>query len=228
MGGPRSLPREIYSSRRRRPALPHEGLPKPPIHGLSCGNIWERNGLLMIRNTTSTWGLVARAFHWILGLAIIGMIAYGYWLNHWAARPDRFFHRSIHADIGYVILLLMALRLIWRTINPTPALPADSPRWERALAHLNHGLLYLITFVVTLLGWAMAGAHKPDYSSWFGLFRVPQFTSENKANAHFFEHWHIYIAYTLLGLIVLHLLAALYHRFIKRDDVVARMVSGEG
>ena len=74
----------------------------------------------------------------------------------------------------------------------------------------------------------MAGAHKPDYSSWFGLFRVPQFTSENEANAHFFEHWHIYIAYTLLGLIVLHLLAVLYHRFIKRDDVVARMVSGEG
>ncbi len=62
----------------------------------------------MIRNTTTAWGLVSRAFHWILGLAIIGMIAYGYWLNHWAARPDRFFHRSIHADIGYLILLLMA------------------------------------------------------------------------------------------------------------------------
>ena len=54
----------------------------------------------MIRNTTSTWGFVARAFHWILGLAIIGMIAYGYWLNHWAARPDRFFHRSIHAAMS--------------------------------------------------------------------------------------------------------------------------------
>jgi cytochrome b561 len=186
----------------------------------------ERQVPLMIRNTTTAWGLVSRAFHWILGLAIIGMIAYGYWLNHWAARPDRFFHRSIHADIGYLILLLMAVRLIWRAINPTPALPADTPRWERVLAHLNHGLLYLITFVVALLGWAMSGAHKPDYSSWFGLFRVPQFTSENHDNAHFFEHWHIYIAYTLLGLIVLHLLAALYHCFIKRDDIVSRMASG--
>jgi cytochrome b561 len=55
---------------------------------------------------------------------------------------------------------------------------------------------------------------------------VPQFTSENRDNAHFFEDWHIWIAYVLIGLVVLHLVAALYHRVIKRDRVVARMVSG--
>lgn len=181
----------------------------------------------MIRNTTRTWGLVARAFHWILGLAIIGMLAYGYWFNHYAARPDRFFHRSIHADIGYVILLLMVARLIWRGLNPVPALPDGTPAWERALAHINHWALYVTTIVVALLGWAHSGAHKPDYADWFGLFRVPQFTSENRDSARFFEHWHIWLAYVLIGLVVLHLLAALYHRVIKRDDVVARMVSGE-
>src|ERR1700680_2467705 len=85
----------------------------------------------MIRNTTSSWGNVARWFHWILGVTILGMLAYGWWMNHIPARPDRFFHRSIHADIGYVVLLLTVLRLIWRGVNPTPALPSDTSPWQR-------------------------------------------------------------------------------------------------
>jgi cytochrome b561 len=181
----------------------------------------------MLRNTTRAWGSLSRALHWILGLAIIFMLAYGWWFNHIAARPDRFFHRSIHADIGYMILLLMALRLIWRALNPVPAPPAASPRWERALAHANHWALYVVTMVVALLGWAHSGAHKPDYASFFGWFRVPQFTATDKAMADFYEDLHIYAAYLLIALVVIHMLAALYHHFVRDDDVVARMTTGE-
>lgn len=179
-----------------------------------------------MKNTTATWGPVARSFHWILAVVIIGMLAYGWWMNHIAARPDRFFHRSIHADIGYAVLLLMVVRLVWRAVSPPPALPDGTPRWSRVLSQLNHGALYLVTMIVALLGWAHSGAHKPDYASWFGLFRVPQFTSENRANAGLFEDWHIYFAYGLLALIVLHVLAALYHHVIRRDRVLARMLGG--
>ena len=137
----------------------------------------------MIRNTTANWGSVARWFHWILGVAIIGMLAYGWWMNHIPARPDRFFYRSIHADIGYLILLLMVLRLIWRGVNPTPALPSDTPRWQRIAASVNHWALYGVTILVAMLGWAHSGARDPNYSSWFGLFHVPQITSPDKAAA---------------------------------------------
>ncbi|MGO4715122.1 cytochrome b [Bradyrhizobium sp. 2TAF24] len=181
-----------------------------------------------MKNSTATWGSVARAFHWILGFAIIGMLAYGWWMNHMVPRPDRFFHRSIHADIGYAVLLLTTVRLIWRALSPPPALPEEMRRWERGLATVNHGALYLVTMLVALLGWAHSGAHKPDYADWFGLFRVPQFTSENRANAGLFEDWHIYLAYTLLALIVLHILAALYHHFVRRDRVLARMLGRSG
>lgn len=180
----------------------------------------------MLKNTERSWGAVSRALHWLLGLAILGMLAYGWWMNHIPARADRFFHRSIHADIGYLVLLLMALRLIWVAVNPKPALPAGTPKWERVLAHANQGLLYLLTIVVAMLGWAHSGAHKPTYADWFGLFRVPQFTTENRAASRFYEHWHIYLAYALLALIVLHVLAALYHRFIKHDGVLERMIDG--
>src|ERR1700722_14650935 len=111
----------------------------------------------MIRNTTSSWGSVARAFHWILGLTIIGMLAYGWGMNHIPARPDSFFFPLNPPDIGFLLLVLIALRLIWRAINPTPALPADTPGWQRIAASISHGALYLGTWVVIILGWSHSG-----------------------------------------------------------------------
>jgi cytochrome b561 len=181
----------------------------------------------MIRNTNSSWGSVSRWSHWILAAVIIGMLAYGWWMDHIAARADRLFYRSIHADIGYLVLVLMVLRLIWRGINPTPALPADTPRWRRIAAHISHWALYVVTITVAMLGWTYSGAHKPDYADWFGLFRVPQFTSPDKAMADIYEGLHVYAAYVLLALIVIHFAAALWHHFVKRDRVAARMVDGE-
>ncbi len=180
----------------------------------------------MTHNTRTNWGSVSRSFHWGLGFVIIGMIAYGWWMNHFPARPDRFFYRSIHADIGYAVLLLMVIRLIWRWINPVPALPGDTPRWQRIAARVSHGALYGVTVLVALLGWAHSGAHKPDYADWFGLFRVPQFTSAGKASADFYENLHIYAAYVLLALIAIHVAAAIWHHFVKRDSVAVRMIDG--
>ncbi|HWZ39750.1 MAG TPA: cytochrome b [Bradyrhizobium sp.] len=180
----------------------------------------------MLRNTATGWGGLSRWFHWILGIAIIGMIAYGWWMNHFPARADRFFYRSIHADIGYVVLLLTVIRLIWRGVNPTPALPDDTPPWQRILERVSHVLLYLLTILVAMLGWAMSGARPPDsnYASFFGWFNVPQFTSPDKVAAGSYEDNHILFAYVLLGLIVLHALAAAWHHFIRRDRVAMRMV----
>ena len=181
----------------------------------------------MIGNTALSWGLVSRWLHWFLGAAIIGMIAYGWWMNHFPARADRFFYRSIHADIGYVVLLLTVIRLIWRGVNPTPEMPEDTPRWQRLTARISHWALYLVTILVAMLGWAHSGARDPNYASWFGLFNVPQFTSPDRVAAGAYEERHIFFAYVLLALIVLHIAAAAWHHFIRRDSVTARMVRGE-
>jgi cytochrome b561 len=195
---------------------------------LRCGwDIRKFSGADMIRNTTTGWGSVARWFHWGLALAIIGMLGFGWWMNHIPPRADKFFYRSIHADIGYVILLLTTLRLAWRAINPTPALPAESLRWQKIAARISHGALYLVVILVAMLGWAHSGARAQNYSDFFGLFHVPQFTSPDKAAADAYEDRHIFFAYVLLALIAVHVVAALWHQFIRRDRVVARMVTDE-
>jgi cytochrome b561 len=169
----------------------------------------ERPAPIMIRNTSSTWGSLARCLHWLLGAAIIGMIAFGWWMNHIPARPDRFFYRSM-----------------WRGLNPTPALPGDTPRWQRMAASLSHWSLYAVTILVSVLGWAHSGARTPNYSDWFGLFRVPQITSPDREAARAWEDRHILFAYVLLALIAIHLGAALWHHFVRRDRVTARMIGG--
>ena len=180
----------------------------------------------MIRNTASSWGALARWLHWGLGITILGMIAYGWWMNHFPARADRFFYRSIHADIGYAVLLLTVLRLVWRGANPTPALPASSPRWERVAARVSHGALYAVTILVAVLGWAHSGARDKNYSDWFGLFHVPQITSPDKAAAAAYEDRHILFAYVLMALVAIHIVAAFWHHFVKSDRVTSRMVDG--
>jgi cytochrome b561 len=80
---------------------------------------------------------------------------------------------------------------------------------------------------VAVLGWAHSGARAQNYSDWFGLFRVPQITSPDKAAAQTYEDRHILFAYVLLALIAIHLAAALWHHFVRRDRVAARMIDGE-
>jgi cytochrome b561 len=119
------------------------------------------------------------------------------------------------------------LRLVWRLVKPTPSMPAETSRWQNVAAHVCHGALYLAGIVVTRLGWAHSGAHAPDYSDFFGLFHVPQFTAPDRAAAGAYEDRHILFAYVLLALIAVHVIAALWHHFIRRDRVVARMVTDE-
>ena len=105
-------------------------------------------------------------------------------------------------------------------------MPGGSSRWERIAARISHGALYAVTILVAVLGWAHSGAHTPDYSNWFGLFHVPQITSPDKAAADAYEDRHVFFAYVLLALIAMHMLAALWHHFVRRDRVTARMIDG--
>mgnify|MGYP005815544703 CR=1 FL=1 len=162
----------------------------------------------------------------MIALTVVAMLAFGWWMNHIPARPDRFFYRSIHADIGYVLLVLLVIRLTWRLFNAPPALPTDMPHWLQIAARVFQWALDLVTLLVIMLGWAHSGAHTPDYSSWFGLFQVPQITAPDKAAARAYEDRHILAAYVLLALVVLHLAAAMWHERIKRDGIALRMVRG--
>jgi cytochrome b561 len=170
------------------------------------------------------WGWPARLFHWLGALAILALLAHGWWMTHVVPRPERLPNYAWHAAIGYDLIVLMALRLLWRWFSGVPDLPQDAKRWEQLAAHAGHVLLYVLTFVTALVGWAMAGTMRtPLNQDLFGI--AFPLLYDNKDAHRFLEHSHRYLAYTMAALVAVHIAGALRHHFIKRNNVLHRMIT---
>lgn len=181
----------------------------------------------MIENTKTDWGWPAKTLHWLGAILILLLLGHGWWMTHLAARPDRLAHYAGHAGLGYDLLALLILRLLWRWIHMVPALPAELAPWERLSAKAGHFGLYLLMFASTLTGWALAGTFRtPLDKDAFGL-PVPSIViSADRAVHHFYEDWHRWLSYALAVLVVIHVAGALRHHLIKRSNVMRRMWFG--
>jgi cytochrome b561 len=181
----------------------------------------------MVRNSNVAWGWPAKLLHWIGAILIVLLLAHGWWMTHMAARPDRLAHYNGHAALGYDLLALLILRLLWRWSNPVPALPDTLERWEKLAAHAGHIGLYLLMFAATLSGWALAGTLRtPMNKDVFGLTVPAIFASQDRAMHNLFEESHTIVSYLLAALVVVHIAGALRHRLVKHNDVLQRMWFG--
>jgi cytochrome b561 len=180
------------------------------------------------RNTPDAWGNIAKVFHWLSALLILFLVGYGWWMTHLVERTGRLAHYQLHSVIGWYVLLLIALRLVWRAFNPAPPLPAELPRWERATAHAAHWMLYALMFVVSISGWMVADTFRqPIEATLFGLIPVPHLVdAAHRSYREAIEATHLASSYVLLGLAVVHMAAALRHHWLRKNDVLRRMAWG--
>ena len=170
---------------------------------------------------TARYGHVAIGFHWLLALAIVVSFSVGLYMSDLPFSPSRLKLFNWHKWAGVTILGLSALRLLWRLFHrPPAALPG--PPWERRLAHLVHGLLYLFFFLVPLSGWAYSSAAGFPIV-WFGVLPLPDFVGRDELLAETLKSRHHQLAWALAALVVLHVLGALKHQFIDRNRLIGRM-----
>lgn len=176
---------------------------------------------------------VARCLHWLIGLAIVFMIGLGFVMGDMPrANPMKFQLYQLHKSIGICILLLSLFRLCWRMTHKPPALPADMKKWEKILAHAVSHSFYLFMIGVPLLGWAVVSASPLNIPTLlFGVVpwpHLPFFDGlENRHDvAESLGDIHGTLAYAMLGLLALHVVGALKHHFIVRDDVLVNMAPG--
>jgi cytochrome b561 len=176
----------------------------------------------MVRNTTTVWGWPAKLLHWVGAILIFLLLGHGWWMTHFAPRPDRLAHYAGHAALGYDFMVLLVLRLLWRWANPVPVQPPESQRWERVAARAGHIGLYVLMFAASLTGWVVANTFRnPITKDLFGL-SFPQI-AQDRTYRNLYEGSHVILSYLLAALVVVHIIGALRHHFIKRNDVVRRM-----
>jgi cytochrome b561 len=167
---------------------------------------------------TDRYSRVARWLHWTMALLLIGNLAGG--LLHDVA-PEIIM--PLHKATGMVLLALVLIRFGWRLAHRPPALPASMPTWEKLASQFTHLSFYALMILIPVSGWVMASAGRWPIS-FFGLFDVPKFAVERgSALAGAAHEGHEILGFVMIGLIVLHIGAALRHRYVLKDGILARM-----
>lgn len=181
---------------------------------------------MSIKNTETTYGSIAKAFHWIMFLILAGLVIVGFYMGGLPSEtPDqasyKFGFYDLHKSFGLLVLILVILRLGWRMANPVPKMPDTMSKIESLSAHTMHILLYILMLAQPLSGWLMSsyGGHPVKF---FGQL-VPALVDKDKAMGGIMHESHEIIAFLLIITFVIHVLAALYHHFVKKDDVLLRM-----
>ncbi len=164
----------------------------------------------------------ARLLHWAMAALILSMLFLGVSMIDSFA-PWQHPARTLHQSFGILALLLVALRLANRLRFPAPALPADLAPAQRLAARASQVLLYALMIAVPLTGWAMQSAGGVPVRV-FGLFTLPPITPVRLELYALFRDGHALLTWSLFGLILLHVGAALHHGLIRRDGVLAGML----
>ncbi|WP_045737684.1 cytochrome b [Xanthomonas sp. MUS 060] len=174
-------------------------------------------------NRSGHFNLTARVLHWLMAAMILTMLFVG--VGMVASVSQRPWLLDLHRPLGIAIGLLALVRLGNRLRHRPPPLPADLPHWQKIAAHASHGLLYALMLAMPLLGWAMLSAGGYPIVLWAGV-HLPAITSHNPVLYAELRCAHGWLGYLLFATVLGHLCAALFHAWIRRDDVLASMVRG--
>lgn len=163
----------------------------------------------------------AVTLHWLIAGFILAGLFMGWTMTDMAISPARLKVYNYHKWVGVTVLALALLRLVWRLMHRPPAL-VDMPRWQQWAAHGGHALLYVLMFAVPVAGWIYSNAtgYRVVY---LGKLPLPNLVARDKALADFWHGAHEALATVLAISIALHVLAALQHHFVHKDNTLRRM-----
>ena len=167
---------------------------------------------------------VVIALHWLIGLALLGQIVFGFLLDDLAPRgtPARAGTINLHKSIGIVLALSIIVRLAWRLTHATPAWPDSMPRWQQRAARLGHISLYACMIVVPLSGYVASNFSKHGVR-FFGSVWRPWGPDLPAAYA-FLNSLHVASSWLFCALIAGHVAVALKHGLIDRDGVFSSIL----
>ena len=173
--------------------------------------------------TPQHFNLTARVLHWSMALAILAMLFVGVGMvASLSLRPSLV---SLHRPLGIAILLLVVVRLFNRLRHRPPPLPADLPPVQVLAAKASHWLLYTLMFAMPLIGWSMLSAGGYPVTMFKG-YSLPPIAPHDATVYAILRTAHSWLALLLFATVLIHLAAALYHAWVRRDGVFPSMATG--
>jgi len=174
-------------------------------------------------NNEPSWSGGVKLLHWLVALLIFTQFALGWLAVTWRLSPAKLDFFVWHKSIGMLVLMLVILRLVWRPATPAPPLPAGTPGWERAAAHVSHAMLYVAMLGMPLTGWVINSAAGVPFKI-FWRIPLPSITAADKHVADAASLVHFSLGVLLASILLVHIGAALRHHFVRRDNVLIHML----
>ena len=175
---------------------------------------------MQISNNLNGYGLLAKLFHWVTFIALIIQVPFGFYLVGLEFSDRRIDLENIHILFGVSIFYFVLFRLIWKLINPKPKPWKEFFKGQTLIANINHFLLYLSIFAVTI-----SGIFKKLYmgEKLNFIFFTYGFEKDNFQLADLYYEIHILANYLLIALVVVHILAVIVHHFIFKDKILKKI-----
>lgn len=175
----------------------------------------------------------AITLHWVIAFLIIAQLGTGIVFGYRLADKSILFPlMQFHKSLGLTILVLSIVRLLWRFTHKAPPLPDHMPIWEKLAAKASHYAFYIFMIGIPLSGWILVSTSSMGFpTSYFNLFiwpHIPGLETLAEDQKHLIneasETFHVYMAYSMLALLFMHIGAALKHQFIDKDNVMHHMI----
>jgi len=174
------------------------------------------------RLRAARYSRLAIALHWLSAALILCGFSLGLAMTGLEFGPTKFRWYAIHKWIGITVFLVGAVRLAWRAVRPPPP-PVPMPAWQHRAAAATHAVLYALMLAIPVSGWLYSSATGVQVV-YLGLFPLPDLVAKDKAVAAALKLVHAGLNSVLAALVFVHVGAALQHRFVDRDEVLARML----
>lgn len=177
----------------------------------------------MLKDTSQGYGLITILIHWITGLLILGLFGLGIYMTG-LGYYDPWYHKGpwVHVSLGLLLFVLMVVRLVWRSKNATPVALHSHSAANIAATATKHSL-YLLLFVVMISGYLINTAEGKS-ASFFDWLSVPSLMILSATQVDWLGRIHLWGAWLIIALVVLHTVGALIHHFVWRDRTLIRII----
>ena len=175
---------------------------------------------MQVFNSYSKYGLLAKLFHWITFIVLLAQVPFGFYLVGLEFSDQRIELENIHIIIGITIFYITVFRLIWKLFNPSPTESKSFFKGQILIGKVNHLLLYLSIFAITISG-MLKKLYMGETLNF--LFFEYGFEKDNFLLADAFYEVHIYANYLLLALVTLHILAVVVHHLVFKDKILNKI-----